>query len=596
MLSAPSITYLCLAGLFLTYSITAIVFHLCYFIRKGLQNGKSQGVTIRSLLFDRHSELNKRSTLLNVLTLLGFTGIVVDGWVGISSTMFNEWDYNCRIAIVTKYIVWIWGLYGFTARSLRLYLKFVLNTANKSAPAADISKLDDSSIYSSNSVTAATGLMLPHATLPNNGNNSSGVGKYEKNEIVYVLAVVGLSLVLLAINFLAGMNTTWFAPGSRDGCMRSNAFILVWSFVGMYVVIVSPLLLYILNRKKDAYYLRDATTFGIQIGLPGYILFFILSFVTRAGPIKSILDPTNIPYIIICVMHFYCSVMPVLKDMQEKSIKLARNYQSFIETISNTETYDQLQECAAEEFSTENVAFWNSYVFVMRKVYKELVLAIENNGLKVTGIPGLTKGSGSGFKDISHLKSELLKVDSQELPSVLAAKNAVTEGNRALAKIPMKLSVASMFIEIYETFIVADSRYELNIPSSERKQIEQVINPLNERVSKFLEGFEPQPEQYPQSPLLALTNVALPKKQGRKDPEILGILLVFTDDNYECRVTEGVLEVPVKLFDSVKDHILAILYENTFARFLAKQRLKTIIDDKEDNGSKVVPIRSIVVE
>lgn len=307
-------------------------------------------------------------------------------------------------------------------------------------------------------------------------------------------------------------------------------------------------------------------------GAPAYILYFGLQFGTGDSDLKKNVNPVNIPYLVVCAIHFFVFVMPIIKDAP-KSTNLTRTYASFVETLAEHSKYEKLRECAAEEFSTENTMFWESFMTLMRRSFHELARHVENSKQDLKSIPGLTKQGYPMLRDIQHLKSELVKYDSVVLPSLYAAKSGNTE-NTTEIRVPMKYSVASAYVKLFEYFISIGSQYELNILNTERKSIEPLILALAKRLDDMDATTTNEP---------ATTGIVAAARK-KNDPELKNVYLVFHDGTpQDFDSSEEDLEVSVHVFDNIKDGVLSNIYENTFVRLLNRKQ-----KDKMENADNNV--------
>jgi hypothetical protein len=266
------------------------------------------------------------------------------------------------------------------------------------------------------------------------------------------------------------------------------------------------------------------------------------------------------PFIIVAFMHFYCITMPVLKDNAEKR-DVTKGYSSFVEVLARPDKYDRLKECAEEEFSSENTTFWDSYVTFMRKLYFEFARYAEANRIELKHVPGLHKPQCSPVKDLAALRAELIKHDSKILLVQFASKLGLPE-NQPDVKIPMKVSLASGFVKMYQAFVSIGAVYELNILNQDRKEIEPFILALAKKL-----------DDYSDSEVRATKNsMVTVNKSLKKDIDMENVYIVFHDSlmtNYNAKT--GELDISVHIFDKIKDAVLANLYDNTYVRYLNKR-------------------------
>jgi hypothetical protein len=148
------------------------------------------------------------------------------------------------------------------ARGLRLYLQILINKGRQKGVFKALQKKDTESEESRGN---ASNLLLDDQ-LHQIEDRLTRFEEWERNEMLFVRAVLIIAAVLVLLNVAIGSMFGWYASDSSFGCGRNEAFSIMWAFIGFYAIAVCPLLLYVLNRQNDAYYLKDATVLVILAG------------------------------------------------------------------------------------------------------------------------------------------------------------------------------------------------------------------------------------------------------------------------------------------------------------------------------------------
>jgi hypothetical protein len=235
-----------------------------------------------------------------------------------------------------------------------------------------------------------------------------------------------------------------------------------------------------------------------------------------------------------------------------------QSFQSFVETLSDEKKYEGLKAAAQESYSKEMPLYWEHFQNFKKQCYLSLLKHLISKGDAAAKIPvfGLRKPGVAPISDIQALKTELEKPMSKIFVSQLASKIpstlAAAESERVI--IPLKRMSAVYYIKIYETFVASGSQYELNLNEKVRKQCQKVVDALHVRIDQLAK----------QVGTLRVSGEAI----------LPNTYLVF-HDNLELMSFDGDnLFISINLYDEIKEHILSLLYDNTFSlmvRSLSKQ-------------------------
>jgi hypothetical protein len=211
----------------------------------------------------------------------------------------------------------------------------------------------------------------------------------------------------------------------------------------------------------------------------------------------------------------------------------------FVELLSQESTYDSVRSIAADSFTRENPLFWEHFVRFKRSCYQALLKHVTDKSINVP-ILGLQRNGAAPIDNIDTLKKAL-----EQSPSKLLIDQLVCEAGQSksaeMVIIPMKRLQATDIIKLYDNFIAQKAKFELNIDEKSRTAIKDVITKLQERI---VQSVKQGTNKF--SPNEVLLNTYLVIHDGKDLEPVRG------DD----------LFVSINLFDSVKEHVLQLLYQS----------------------------------
>lgn len=621
-----SIFYIILAISAGSYSVIAAVAHLVHFTRKEInelppdQRPKSV-LALYRMVTSRFSELSKRSVLLTFICSLGCAITMTDGWLLISSQLQDSWSYPCNIPAVVRQFSWFWAIYAFIFKVIRLWMQVKLNQFKKTGVFAKSSmkaqSLDSSSALGLVSLDKEERLLSAQKKAEEETTEDlPGVETWMKykhafetyaaEETSFAAMVLFGGIAIVGINSLIGYFVGWF--DGAVGCVVGPAYLILYFYLGVWILFVTPLKVYLLRGIKDAFYLAESSRVLVALSVPLFFIFFAVSFFVPQSELKNIFDGLNFCYIMMFTMVNVMNVVPIYRERVLVD-KISNSYQGFVECLSDEGAYDSLKQCASEEFSDENPLFWESYYMLVKRTLNTLERFVEKDKITretfmVRGLPPFL--SSNGKIDHSILRSELLKPFSRPLVQHYAQKSKmqVDQSKSQVAqahtvhheelRIPMTLSMAKSIIKMYFSFVEEGSALELNLHSSFRNN----LGPLIDRLAVFVDNFKETQETDTASnrksmgsgleQLMLRRNISIrsttstsvlpgtPQNQRKTTgQEIPDVYLVFHDINHQIQSSSPTepdkLFISIHIFDEIKDKVLEMLYENTFPRFLKKQ-------------------------
>ena len=361
---------------------------------------------------------------------------------------------------------------------------------------------------------------------------------------------------VLILNMLVSIPFGWYAKFNENfGCTWGDHYYMNLAVVGLYVFVGLPFCIYIMRDSADAYFLSRSIWLILMVSPPLYLTFIGLSFADPTVEINHIFPAYNVGIISLIINHTGTIVIPLLNDMfkmQTEQEKLA-SYSGFVHTLGKDMLYDQLKDCIMEAFSAENGMFWDSFVSWMTRCLHQFFGASD----KVHRDAMTMLLTANAFQDSDVLKSEVIKSSSQFIQFLASNQKVVTVKGISAIEVPMPYSVAKGLCLIYQRFLKEEAPFELNLPKATRDAISPTLLVLEEAVADLENQLE-----------------AAPNSRHQKSKAVLaGVLLSFIpmapDDLPKLDRNE--LIVPITILDDVKIAVLAMIYQNSYPRYLKKQ-------------------------
>ncbi|KAJ3211198.1 hypothetical protein HDU67_004721 [Dinochytrium kinnereticum] len=106
------------------------------------------------------------------------------------------------------------------------------------------------------------------------------------------------------------------AVGREMVPLFTSHLLATYIIAGLYLVVCSPLLLYVLWNVKDANGIKKQIVTTLVLGTPLFVIWFILLFVKTGplGSLKEFIPAPYLPYVLFLVAHITSIVIPLIKS------------------------------------------------------------------------------------------------------------------------------------------------------------------------------------------------------------------------------------------------------------------------------------------
>ena len=400
-------------------------------------------------------------------------------------------------------------------------------------------------------------------------------------KIVFLSGIIGLIL-----NMFISIPFGWYSDMYAGTCVGlDQSLYLIFAFVGIYECVLLPIAIREIRKCSDAFHLTATLKMMLMVCPSVFVVYgAVVFFVPADAIIFKYMSTNDIGVVMLAAAQFWTITVPMWKDYL--MINRAANGKSetsrvmFTEALCDEIQYEDLRKLAVEEFSIENMLFWEAYQGMMRKLLHVLIQQPQAKNTDV--IHRITNGV---FKNHSDLKSELAIPVSKRLTTWLATSVPETVPDMTPVSVPMPTHIATIISKAYKLFIARGTMFEVNIPDVDRDEVLVVMAKIDGMIShgdsipqQALSQLESPPGSAPSSPtpLRATpqldyfpTSTAHPKVQPG-DKHLTNVLLQFTnlDPASMPKNTGDKLIVPITLLDKIKNHVLSIIYFNTYSRHM----------------------------
>jgi hypothetical protein len=265
----------------LIYGTATSVFFMYYFAKKSM-DGATGPFDIRRVwaaVFDKHSELNKRSPILLTLsTTVPMYLLVVRAFFKTAAGVKDVGEFaDCYKEHFINIVGWWCVFYFFLARAFRTYCRIYISTAEKGGvfnrSYAGNSLVSQNHLHSS--FALSTQNQASDSNVSDDGFNTakkmfsnilgireninfSFMKKAIKSEIPVVIAFTIPLLVLVAIQLGLGYTLGWYTVQhtvENSNCYFGPHYVMMLTYIAISIFALLPFAAYKLWKLKDAYHL-----------------------------------------------------------------------------------------------------------------------------------------------------------------------------------------------------------------------------------------------------------------------------------------------------------------------------------------------------
>ncbi|CAG8514734.1 288_t:CDS:2 [Ambispora leptoticha] len=312
-------------------------------------------------------------------------------------------------------------------------------------------------------------------------------------------------------------------------------------FLGFFIIIVCPILCYLLYGIRDAYGVRNELIITIVAGAMAYIGFIL--FETVLNRYIPYFGSYLFAWIVLIMCHTFSITIPLLRTfkLRPKSIITglrtsrvnslesrnseimtnSRKYAQFMDVLGNSQQFEKYKECVAACFCTELILFLEEYQFLKLRVAQCCDPDIDMITSQQDDEESIQDDETIQEPEEIHVRNS----NSKEYFIFSETRNVT----RPPTPLPPLLLSTPCTISIVETISAA-------------KWIPFPVHELRDDYLTFYETF------FDQNSDLAI---------NLRGSILTSVKLMIENDQFE-----------ISMFEKAREEVLALLYRNTYDRFL----------------------------